>query len=305
MPKIWLSSPAFWIDNSHLIFSSSDANGDWQLGDLPKIVVFDTVARKVEPTKYSGYLYCYSAKKMIVDAGSRAGRPVVLEGVFGQSLREIEEHRRPTITGVDCETISLDHGVVTTSLKAGDGKLRFAGGPTHIASNSYTVEFLTDEGKLTASAPASLYTLPATNRFVFLPWSGGYAREGAIGAQQGVGGSYIDPKSGTITPIDGPAPLTGLANSNQGSADLFITKAGPLWRFRAYRGHSQIQGLFLQTQSGLERLDDHDVWAPSNVSPDGCKFFYGRVTGDHVATDPFKNRDSYDVVLINVCKGGN
>src|ERR1700740_536192 len=69
MPKVWLSAAAFWIDDSHVIFSASDANDPWQLRHLPKIVILDTATRKIEPTKYAGYLYCYSAKRMIVDAG--------------------------------------------------------------------------------------------------------------------------------------------------------------------------------------------------------------------------------------------
>ena len=305
MPKVWLSSPAFWMDDSHLIFSSSDANTNWQLGDLPKIVILDTATRKIESTKYAGYLYCYSAKRMIVDAGSRGGISVILEGVFGEPLQEVESHVRPTITGIDCESISRDHGVVTIGLKPGDGTLRFVSEPSNIASDSFNVEFLRPDGKVGASAPASLRTLPSTDRFVFLPWTAGYAKESAIGAMQHIGGSFVDPKAGTIVPLQGPSLLTEWADNNQGSADVFVSKAGPLWRFRAYRGRTRLQGLYLQSPSGLERLDDHDVWAPSNISPDGCQFLYGRVAGDRFAADPFKNRDSYDVVLLNVCQGAS
>lgn len=303
MPKMWLSSAAFWMDDSHVIFSSSDANGNWQLGDLPKIVILDTVTRKIEPTKYAGYLFCYSAKRMIVDGGNRGGKSVVLEGVYGEPLREIESHVRPTITGIDCESISRDHGVVTIGLKSGDGALRFVSEPSNIASDSFDVEFLSADGKVRASVPASLRTLPSTDRFVYLPWTGGYAKEGAIGAMQHVAGSLVDPKAGTIVPIQGPPLLAEWADNNQGSADVFISRAGPLWRFRAFRGRARLQGLYLQSASGLQRVDDHDVWAPSNISPDGCQFLYGRVAGDRFASEPFKNRDSYDVVLLNVCQG--
>ncbi len=304
MPKVWLSSPAFWMDDSHLIFSSSDANANWHLGDLPKIVILDTATRKIEPTNYVGYLYCYSAKRMIVDAGSRAGKPIVLEGVFGQPLKEIAGHFRPKITGIDCATVALDDDVVTIALRPGDGKIRYSSGSDNVASESYDVEFLTDDGRRTGTAHANLRTLPGTNRFVFLPWSGEYAKEGAIGAQQSVGGSLVDPKSQTITPILAPEPLADLANANKGSADVLVTKPGPLWRFRTYRGRHEFQGLYLQTSANLLRLDNHDVWLSSDVSSDGCKLFYGRVAGDRFAPDPFKNRDNYDVVLLNVCKGG-
>ena len=303
MPKIWISSDAFWIDDSRLIFSSSDFNANWHLGDLPRIVIFDTHTRKVELTAYSGYLYCYSAKNMIVDGGARAGRPVILVGRLGEPLRELEEHRRPTITGIDCESIELKDGEVTIDLGPGDGRIRFAGGPSHIASDAYRVEFVADDGKVTGTAAATSRTLPAGNRFVYLPWSRRYMKQGAIGPQHGIAGSFVDPAAASITPVPGPTQLTEMADSNMGNGDVYASKAGLLWRFRAYAGRSRFQGLFLQTASGLERVDDHDVWAPSNVSPDGCKFFYGRVAGDHAVTDPFEHRDSYDVVLVNVCNG--
>ncbi len=303
MRKIWIASAAFWMDNSHLIFSSSDVNEDWHLGDLPRIVVFDTDTQRIESTPYTGYLYCYSQNGMIVDAGKRAGKPVILTGKYGGSLREVEEHRRPTITGVDCQPISVDHGEVTIDLMPGDGKIRFEGGPAHIASEKYDVQFLGDDGTLRGTVAATLFTLPATNNFVFLPWARIYAREGAFGTQHGVAGSLVDPNARTIKPINAPAQLTGWADSNLGSGDVRVSKAGLLWRFRANPGRSSLQGLFLQTDTGLQRIDDHDVWAPSNISPDGCKLFYGRVAGDSFKAEPFKNRGSYDVVLLNVCQG--
>ena len=314
-PKKWLSenfkyvSYVRWLDNQHLIFSTTKYPG-WtaQKGEDPRIISVNVDTDEFVDLGYRGELECLNHKRELM---IRLRRAKIYNnsqddhwfvGTVGQELQRIDWKPGHFVPRYTCRFAPYGDPIYTEQLKnlppdahrlipllPGHGVLK----ETYIFEDKvfkHPLAFIKPDG---TSVPL-LSRRPHADYFEYQPWNGRYFE------------SRPTDDSPIAIDIEGrvfryPPPklfrFWHLSVNAEGAG--FGTRMGPVWCIKAKFGKWRKQGLFLESAEGLLRIEDGSGLG-ARVSENGCRVLAFVQKGDFWA----KKREKAGAMIIDICKSG-
>ena len=298
-----------WLDNDHIVFSARKLP-DWEAtGDEhSRVIAMNVITGKYRDTGYRGRLMCLNhlGDLMIRQGGnevivnSSSVRYEWLIGKWGEALSSVPRPENSRFMPYLCRFSPYGDQIYTTPkekltadmhreipLLPGHGYLR------------ETVEYVGDKAthpvyyvKADGNIRYVADKIPLYSDFHFYPWLNAYYERSPL-----IYGPRVFYTSGEFRAIPIPKLLKyGSANSSAMSAAGVLTKAGMLWDVHQGRGHWKKQGFYLDSPSGLLRIEEGSG-VRSIISPDGCRIMDSVLRGDPYKTLP----QTYTWLVIDIC----
>jgi hypothetical protein len=326
LPSFWTNGAhnnVYWLDTERLILTARKLPSGWQATDeeVSKIVILNTKTGEIESTPYRGDLECYSPERIVIRSYQEGtggqhylGAPyhgeVILAGKLGERLEPIQWKRGDRLVDVGCQIISHDGiaGYRIYHLPAWDAVLRVSvpyekpwkDGITIRTDYAEKVLLEDSKGHLVAQMGGSFNTAPPAMGFYFLPFRNQYFVQSAFGVGQ-PGRLYNS--DGSHLNLEEPLMLSRI-----GGGYPWVMQSGILWELRPFGSRWPKQGLYWQA-GDRPMIHDGDIIyrvdnaRPTNmaVSPDGCKNFYRRFSGEPFPVSP-RTKTISETVVMNVCQ---
>lgn len=311
LPRVkWTPTVYAWIDNTHVALSVRETPDGWKAkdGELARIIVIDTDTNTISDSPYHGELMCFSyvlgrvVVRQPLDGQSMLNHrkdDIFLAGKWGQALQPLEWKNGDFLAQWSCERLpyvtklNSNTDVADRKLLPGHGTLRYPNGRSLAASptNHPVTEWLDDSGKVIGQWNYQDASIPLNDRFYFLPWERAYWNSAT-------NTSALYRNEGTLEWITHPQLLLGWKRNNVGDSGGWRVRPGTLWDFVGKVGYWRRQGLYLQADTGLIRVDDGQWSIPDtlSVSPNGC-----RIVGHRIARDPTRTAKPGPLTMMNFC----
>lgn len=318
----------FWVDNRRIITTARELPSGWRAvdGEASKIVILDTDTGAIEEAPYRGDLECYSDERMIVrthpdgqGSSAETGPPhhgeIILAGHLGEVLTPIEWPEAHDISTVGCQIVDWKgvDGFRIYRLLNGNGVLKVSlpstgknvNGLAYHIPYGQTALLENSDGKQIAKIPMGPDLSPPGLGFYYLPFRNQYFVQGAFPSVTGVPAGSLFAPNGEFQPLQAPLLLHRMA----GSGAPWVMKGGILWHFRGRIGNWRRQGLYWQDgdksywKDGdkIFRVEDSDIGRAA-VSPDGCKFYYSRGSGNPYDLPKPPERKKIENIVMNICQ---
>ncbi len=304
----WSQTIYAWIDSTHVALSVRETPDGWKAkdGELARIIIIDTDTNTITDSPYRGELMCFSyvLGKVVVrqplDGQSMLNHrkdDIFLTGTWGQVLHPLEWKNGDFLAQWSCERLpyvtklNADTDVADLKLLPGHGTLRYPHGWGLIPRppNRPMTEWLDENGQLLGKWLHVEADTPI--RFYYLPWENAYW-DGTTRT------SRLYRAKGEIEFIPLPQLLLWWRNNLVGGSGGWRVWPGTIWSFVGNVDYWHYQGLYLQADMGLVRVDDGQWSIPDtlSVSPDGC-----RIVASRDARDPTRNRKPGPLTMMNFC----
>ena len=314
IPKSIVSTGVFWLDNDHLVMSSRKYPG-WEAKpeEMSRVIVYNIHTADIVDSGYRGILRCINHLGDVLitqeeEYESRISRRLEnykwLTGKWGGELERTQVSDDTFIPFYLCRSIS--YGTLRkTNGQAGNEFERVTITPLLGADGAIEELSRTENGRTKAFTqlikPSGQKTLLIQRRlshlyFTYLPWSNLYFEARAAPPEP----ISFSPEGETqVHPIP---PLLEIWNKFiYASVAAYPSKKGIIWSKQQGKGYWRKQGIFLQLNSELLRIEEGQALGDLRSSPDGC-----RIQARVYRGDPFKRIDSKDIrLVIDVCKEYN
>ncbi len=300
----------FWLDNERLAFSSREYPG-WKAKpqELSRIVSYHLLTGEIVDSGYRGDLICLNhlGDMMIHHADRHYDHSLRLEnyqwfiGKWGKPLQQVEllwnsfippylcrfasygdpiyrdppEELRPDAAKVT--PLLPQHGAIRETVVRANGKIQDR---LHLVKPNGEVVPL-GEKRL------SHYF------FVYQPWDDKYFELALPPSEP----RFIAP-SGAVHTSPVPSLLRGWTRNLYASIAAYTSGRGLIWGVQQNTGYWQKQGIFLQAEKNLLRIDEGRPMPFIKSSPDGCKLSAAVDRGD---PRPQYNQRPLNIV-IDLCK---
>ena len=315
-PKKWISerfeytSLVRWLDNQHLVFSTTKYPG-WtaQKGEDPRIISVNVDTDEFVDLGYRGRLECLNHKRELM---IRLRRAKIYNnsqddhwfvGTVGQELQRIEWKPDYFVPRYTCRFAPIGDPIYTEQLKdlPPDAHRLIPLLPEHgTLKETYIFEDKVFKHPLALIKPdgtsvALPIRSPSAEFFNFQPWNS----------------QYFDIRSTIDTPVSfdiqgvlfrHPPPkllrFWHLSLTAQGTG--YGTRLGMVWGVKGKYGKWRKQGIFLESAEGLLRIEDGGSPIGILVSPNGCRILAPLQRGNPWAKNPQKD----SAMFIDLCKPG-
>jgi hypothetical protein len=310
IPKKIEANATYWLDNEHLVFSSRSYPG-WQAkpDEMSRVITYNVKTGAIADSGYRGRVMCLNhlGDMLLAQSEKESGDAVKLEdyrwlvGKWGQSLEQ---------TGYFVHSFIPDH--ICRLVPYGDPIYRIPPEkqppgfaiimpllPEHgFLENTVVRKNGQIQDQLHLVKPDGERELIATSRlsrfyFIYLPWNGTYF-ETAITPEIP---RLFSPSGQVSSPIV-PSLISVWSMTVYGHATGYAARIGMLWGVQQQHHYWRKQGIFLQTNKGLLRIEVGRHEGPIKISPNGCMVHAQVVRGDSSKAAP----RSQIRVVINVCK---
>jgi len=301
----------YWLDNERLAFSSRKYPG-WEAepNEMSRVITYNVTTGEITDSGYRGVLKCLNhlGDMLLAQSEKESGALIKLKeyrwfnGKWGQSLKPIEYAEYSYITNHLCSLVPEgdpifaippekqppgfanvmpllpEHGALETTVIRND--------QGHIEDQLHLIK---PDGKRILIGNLGL------NRFYFtyLPWTETYLETEVTPHIP----RLISPSGEVSSPIL-PVLLQVWGMTIGGYATSYVTRVGMLWGVQLWRHYWRKQGIFLQTNEGLLRIEVGRHSGPIMISPNGCMVNVDVVRGDSSRAAP----RSQISVVINVCE---
>ncbi len=304
IPNDIIGEALYWIDNERVAFSSRKY-GSWKARpDEPsRIIVYHVRTGEITDSGYRGILRCVNhAGDTLIHQMDREGgtysRPEQYRwfaGKWGKPLQKIDYVKDSFISYYLCENKS------------------YINPPQQLpVISERIIPLLPEHGVLRQTVTQQgtnqleqLYLIKPTGEEIFLrpeklneyfffyqPWSDTYFETGTMVHTV----STIYPSGKSVTHAI-PKLLRFWADNHTASAGAYSCGKGVLWSVHRSGRHWKKQGIYLDNDGKLTRIEAGRASGWIKTSPDGCKFIASIADGD-----TFKLSTPDKVVVINVCE---
>lgn len=306
-----IRSTIAWLDNDHIVFSARKLPG-WEATDAEhsRLISMNVVTGKYKDTGYRGRLICLNhlGDVMIRQGGSETfPNPSTVKykwliGKWGEQLTSVSRPENSFVLSYLCQfshygdqiyitpndkitedmhrklPLLPEHGYLRETVDYANGKPIY---PVYHVKPDGSIRFVSNK-------------VPTHSNFYFYPWMNAYHDRLPLGYKP-----RIFNIAGDFSLIPVPKLLAYWSEkSSSMDAGGVLTKAGMLWTVHQGYGDWKKQGLYLDTASGLMRIDS-GRGGDSIVSPDGC-----RVMDIVLREDPYgKLPRNYTWLVIDFCGG--
>lgn len=310
LPRVkWSQTVYAWLDNTHVALSVRETPDGWKAkdGELARIIIIDTDTNSITDSPYRGELMCFSypLNKVLIRQ-PRDGQSMLnhryddlfLAGQWGGPLKPVEWTFKGTpvyFAQWSCEqqfyvkSETRNAEVKELKLLPGHGTLHYPFGRALMTANRPVTEWLDEAGKVLGQWPYREAEFPIW--FDYLPWENAYWDATA-------GDSRLYRTKGEIEVIPRPELLSRWIRRNVGTASGWRVRSGNVWEFIGLSGYWRRQGLYLQADKALIRVDDGE-WSINktlSVSPNGC-----RIAASRIARDPTRTAKPGPLTMMNFC----
>ncbi len=298
-----------WLDNDHIVFSARKLPGWEAVGvEHSRIIAMNVVTGEYKDTGYRGRLMCLNhlGDVMIRQGGNEiiVNSPSVryewLIGKWGEALTSVSRPENSRIPAYLCRFSPYgDQIYITPKEKLTEGMHRKL---PLLPEHGYlreTVEYVGERAtypvyyvKPDGNSQLVAKKIPLYSDFYFYPWLNAYYERSPLSY-----GPRVFYTSGEFKAIPIPKLLKYWATTSSPiSAVGVLTKAGMLWDIHQSRGDWKKQGLYLDSQQGLLRIEEGSG-VRSIISPDGCRIVDSILRGDPYKTLP----QIYTWLVIDIC----
>lgn len=316
-PKKWLSdkfksiSYVRWLDNTHLVFSTFKYPG-WvaQKGEDPRVISVNVDTDEFVDLGYRGELVCMNHKGDLMIRLRRAATHNDSQndhwfiGSVGQALQQIEwkpEHFIPQYT---CRSAPYGDPIYTTPLRKlwPDAHRLIPLLPEHgVLKETFIFDFeervhkhpialVKPDG---TSIPIPIRR-PLSDNFEYQPWNDRYFESNPTDD------TSIEINSlGEVFKHSPPKLLRFWHLSINAAGGGFGTRLGALWVIKGKRSKWRKQGLYLESDEGLLRIEDGSGY-DAKASPNGCRILASVQKGDPWA----RKLEKGGRMIIDLCKQG-
>ncbi len=309
IPKEIIAGRYLWLDNDRLVFASRAHNG-WKAKKLEpsRIVSYNVVTGELVDSGYRGQVNCLNhLGEILIDQVDNEERSYKLNerrwfyGKWGQPLQRTEY-----VANWPFHPYLCDFNVLRNPT------YRSTPGPIRKDSIRYTpllpqhgvlkeTEFAddgSDINKIYLLKPDGKSALIATKRlnhyhFVYQPWSDSYFE---VEVLPDAPRTFSPSGAVIIHPI--PRLFQYWLKTNYWSITAYPSRPGIIWAVQQPSGSWRKQGLFLQTDKRLLRIDEGYPSGFHQPSPDGCKITAQIHRGDPMGDDWRENTR----IVIDLCK---
>jgi hypothetical protein len=292
-PKRWMPdgirptsiSAMRWLDDKRLVLSVREIPGWKARPDEPsQIIVVNTNTGSIDVAPYKGELQCLNHQGALMirlpsqglTEGLRPTDDAWQQGKWGQPLASIEWKKSSFVPNYLCEFFPYG-----SDLYGPDAALRDQGGYRDIPllpQHGFLRESIArdERGVLTRlvvlHGPSGKITPlegdpPLRDYTRYQPWSDTYFQSGT---SLSVPTRVLDPKGQRVLLVP-PSLMQAWGRENVGSARSLGVAIGVVWAVYVNSGYWRKQGMYLETASGLERIDEGANSTQIEVSPDGCR----------------------------------
>lgn len=300
-----------WLDNEHLVFSSRKYPG-WEAkrDEMSRVITYNIKTGAITDSGYRGIAMCLNhIGDLLLAQSDRESHPEVrlaeyqwLAGKWGEALEPIHYPKYSSIANHLCRL--LPEGDPIFAIPPEKQPPGFAHVmpllPEHGALETTVIRNkqgqTQDQLKLIKPNGERLLI---SNRglndfyFIYLPWKDAYLETEVTPDVP----RLFFPSGEVSSPIV-PALFKAWYMAIDGRATGYVTRVGMLWGVQQHDHFWRKQGIYLQTQKGLLRIESGRHEGPIKISPDGC-MVQARVTRDN----SFKPAMRAAIrLVINVCK---
>lgn len=318
-PKRWMPdgirptpiSVMRWLDDKRLVLSVRETPGWKARPDEPsQIVVLNTNTGSIDVAPYRGELQCLNHQGSLMIRlssqglieGARPTDDVWQQGRWGQPLASIEWRKSSFVPSYLCE-----FSLYGSDLYSPDAASRDAGAYRDIPllpQHGFLRESLALDERGALIRPIALHGLsgkitplegnpPLRDYMRYQPWSDTYFESGTT---LSVPTRILDPRGKRVLLVL-PSLMQAWGRKNVGSARSLGVAVGVVWTVYPNTGYWRKQGMYLETASGLERIDEGANGTEIEVSSDGC-----RVASYNRKWDPsVRGGPSPRLLVIDLC----
>ncbi len=309
IPKEIKGGPAFWLDNDRIVFASRAHNG-WKAKKLEpsRIVSYNVVTGELVDSGYRGQVNCLNHLGDILidqvdneESSYRLNERRWFYGKWGQPLQRTEYVENWPFLPYLCDfNVLRNPAYRSTPGPIRKDSIRYTPLlPQHgVLKETDFADDGSDINKIYLLKPDGQGALIATKQlshfqFTYLPWSDAYFEVEVLPDEP----RTFSP-SGVVVRHSIPKLLQYWRKTIYSSIAAYPSRHGIVWAVQQKTGFWRKQGLFLQPEKGLLRIDQGQPSGTLQTSPDGCKISEQILRGDPYGSD-WRN---YIQVVIDLCK---
>jgi len=311
IPKDIEINAVYWLDNEHLVFSSRKYPG-WQAkpDEMSRVITYNVKTGVISDSGYRGVVMCLNHLGNILLAqsedetrwGIRLKDYRWLTGKWGQPLEHTEYYSHSLIPEHLCRLspygdpifvippekqppgfamvmpLLPEHGALeTTVIRKKNGQIQDQ------------LHLIKPNGERLLIGNLGLNS----HYFTYLPWIDAY-----LETEVTPGIPRLFSPSGTVSSPIVPTLFKAWHMAIDGRAASYASRVGMLWGVEQHSYYWRKQGIFLQTNEGLLRIEAGRHGGPMKISPDGCMVYDQVVRGNSYKPA----MGSAIRVVTNVCK---
>ena len=305
IPKNIVANDVFWLDNDHLVMSSRQYPG-WQAkpDEMSRIISYNIITGTIIDSSYRGVIRCINhlgdvlitqeEKESLISKGFESY--TWLSGKWGSDLAPTQPPKNSFVPSYLCRFAS--YGTLNKRIGPnGNDFLRESITPlleSHGGVEEVSETKNNQTKTVTQLIKASGGKILLSNRhlnhlsFTYMPWHTSYFEATSAPPEP------ISFSPGGETEFHRlPMLLSIWHQFIQTSVAADPSKRGILWTAQQRKGFWRKQGIFLQINSELLRIEEGQALSNLKSSPNGCRIHARVYRGD-----PFKRTDSKDTRLI-------
>jgi hypothetical protein len=309
IPKNIEINASHWLDNERLVFSSRKYPG-WEAkpDEMSRVITYNVNTGDITDSGYRGVVMCLNHLGDILLAQSEreSGGAVTfkeyrwLAGKWGKSLEPIKYFAHSFIPGYLCRFSSYGDPIYSTSLEEQPPGFAMITPlmPNHgLIEDTVAKRFDQIEDRVHLIKPDGQRVFLANSRlsrfyFAYQPWDETYFEVKTAPAEA----RNFSP-DGNILRYKVPSLFLFWRLAISSSVAPFPSKKGIVWDLQQRTGYWRKQGIFLETNRQLLRIEEGEPSGDIITSPDGCKIHAQVVRGDPSRSLPKK----YLRVVIDLC----
>jgi hypothetical protein len=310
IPKNIGTNSVFWLDNEHLVISSRKYPG-WEAKpeEMSRVISYNILTGTIIDSGYRGIVRCLNhlGEVVITQEDKDIGIPkpkesyTWLAGKWGKDLAIVQPLQNSFIPTYLCRFVSygtltkreIPKGLeftreMTTPLLESHGSIE-----EFKRSVGNEIEASTQLVKPTGEKILLRNRLLSHFYFTYMPWNNAYFETTATPPEP----ISFSP-DGEVQVHHLPKLLSIWNDLIYRSAAAYPSKKGTLWVKQQGQGFWRKQGIFLQRDSELIRIEEGQALGDPQSSPNGCRIHVRVYRGD-----PFKRIPSnYLMLVIDVCE---
>jgi hypothetical protein len=309
IPKSIEINASHWLDNERLVFSSRKYPG-WEAksDEMSRVITYNLKTGDITDSGYRGVVMCLNhlGDMLLAQSERESGGAGTfkeyrwLAGKWGKNLEPINYFAHSFIPTYLCRFAPYGDPIYATPLEEQPPGFAMITPlmPNHgVIEDTVAKKFDQTEDRVHLIKPDGQRIFLTNSRisrfhFVYQPWDETYFEVKTAPAEA----RNFSP-DGSILHYKVPSLFLFWRSAISSSVAPFPSKTGIVWDLQQRTGYWRKQGIFLETDRQLLRIEEGEPSGNIITSPDGCKIHARVVRGDPSRSFPKK----YLRVVIDLC----